>query len=107
MPFQEMNRRNIGRFLYLVQGNYRPKIAYDFPSVYKQLVQSCWNGDETKRCDFSSIVNKLKSDEFVSNLNVDKDYFEKYCKMIDREVEFNEADFHVISPESIFKRKNK
>ena len=72
MPFQEMNRRNIGRFLYLVQGNYRPKIAYDFPSVYKQLVQSCWNGDETKRCDFSSFVNKLKSDEFVSNLNVDK-----------------------------------
>lgn len=49
-------------------------------------------GDETKRCDFSSIVNKLKSDEFVSNLNVDKDYFEKY---------------HVISPESILKTKNK
>lgn len=80
-PYENINYFQL--MLKISQG-YRPKIPPQIPSSYKNLIESCWAEDPSKRPTFEEILKLLKSDkEFITD-SVDEEEFLNYVDFIDQ-----------------------
>ena len=67
---------------YEMINGYRPKLNYNIPECYLNLIESCWLEDPKKRPTFSDIVKELRTNpEFITSY-VDKTEFISYVSNI-------------------------
>lgn len=79
-PYEKMNYTQL---LLKISQEYRPKIPPQTPSSYKNLIESCWAEDPSKRPTFEEILKLLKTDkEFITD-SVDEAEFLEYVNFID------------------------
>lgn len=62
---------------------YRPPLKDYIPSIYRELIESCWSQNPTQRPTFDEIVKKLKTNPNFITENIDYDEFINYTDYID------------------------
>lgn len=60
----------------------RPKIPDSVPKQYCDLITQCWSQKPSQRPTFQQIVDRLKSDEFLSDKEIDKERFQDYVDYV-------------------------
>jgi serine/threonine protein kinase len=61
----------------------RPKIPRHVSSLGRELIETCWSMDVSKRPEFRDVLEKLKSAEFAIIERVDKSVVKKWCADIE------------------------
>lgn len=90
----------------VANNNLRPELDDTVPIAYRELIESCWNQDPEKRPSFKSIINQLKSEKFIKN--VDKNLFEAYIKIINEKLnEKSDSQFPTYQLKSIYSQLKK
>lgn len=74
---------NYFQIISMLSKKYRPPFDKPIPSVYKDLIERCWNEKPSERPTFNQIITKLKNDPKFITDNINKDEYLNYIKYID------------------------
>ena len=81
-PFCYIQNQN-QLFVEVVTKCARPSINESIPSVYNNLITSCWSQNKEDRPDFNSIANELKTNRQFITDKIDENEFNNYIEFIE------------------------
>lgn len=73
----------------------RPKMPDNIPSVYKKMIENCWEQSPELRPSFEEIANDLKTNPDFLTEKVDKEEFNRYIEFVENSEKFYHKDSRI------------